>query len=182
MVTEGGAVVSWVDYKDLPSEVPTPKEIEELERYRRQRTKARFYADENFPQQAVVILRERGLDVLTAQEAGKRGHPDENQLALARKLHRVLLTCDPDFLDERRFPLHQSSALVVFKFGTLTRAEIVLAFRCLVPILYVPQFYDIWVKIHAKRDEWTQTMRYLDGNTSRERCRLRHGRLQCWVD
>jgi predicted nuclease of predicted toxin-antitoxin system len=51
-------------------------------------------------------VREVGLNIVTAQEAGKRGHPDENQLAEARRQGRILLSCDRDFLNDRRFPLN----------------------------------------------------------------------------
>lgn len=55
---------------------------------------ARFYADENFPQPAVLALRERGHDVLTALEAGQANLaiPDAEVLAFAHRLGRALLT------------------------------------------------------------------------------------------
>jgi hypothetical protein len=48
-------------------------------------------------------LRQCGLDVLTAHEAGRAAEPDPDQLAFATVEERVLVTLDPDFL-----ALHQS--------------------------------------------------------------------------
>jgi uncharacterized protein DUF5615 len=62
---------------------PTPKEIEQVERYAARRVKPRFYADENFPDRAVALLRKLGGPVKTVREVGLRGHPDENQAAYA---------------------------------------------------------------------------------------------------
>ncbi len=55
---------------------------------------ARFYANENFPRQAVHELRRLGHDVLTSLEAGNanRSVPDEEVLGFAAREHRVLLT------------------------------------------------------------------------------------------
>lgn len=41
--------------------------------------------------------------MLTVVEAKKSGHPDENHTAEALRLGRVLITCDRDYLNERRF-------------------------------------------------------------------------------
>ena len=43
-------------------------------------------------------LRQRGMAVLTAAEAGLLGASDEKHLALARTQGRVILTQDDDFL------------------------------------------------------------------------------------
>jgi hypothetical protein len=88
----------WVYTDDLPGPELSKKEEAALETYRRRKKKKlRFYTDEDFPQQAVEILREVGFNVLTAEEAGWRGHPDENHLAEAQKQGRILLTCDGAF-------------------------------------------------------------------------------------
>src|SRR5262249_57997191 len=53
-----------------------------------------LYADENFPQGAVVELRALGHDVLTALEAGQANQkiPDSAVLAYAISLGRAVLT------------------------------------------------------------------------------------------
>ena len=51
-------------------------------------------------------LRRRGIDVLTATEAGLLGALDEEYLAYAFSANRVVVTSDPDFLrlHQRRQP------------------------------------------------------------------------------
>jgi hypothetical protein len=53
---------------------------------------ARIYADEHFPRQVVQKLRSLGHDVLTVQEAGNAGLPDEEVLAFAISENRAVLT------------------------------------------------------------------------------------------
>ena len=53
----------------------------------------RLYADEDFTsKRAVEELRRLGHDVLTAQEDGRRAASDENLLARAHELGRVVVT------------------------------------------------------------------------------------------
>jgi hypothetical protein len=54
--------------------------------------------DQHFPAPASVGLRRHGVDVLTAQEAGRCGLPDPDQLTFATSNQRVLVTFDTDFL------------------------------------------------------------------------------------
>jgi predicted nuclease of predicted toxin-antitoxin system len=65
----------------------------------------RFFMDQHFPGPASRGLRRHRIDVLTAQEAGRCGLPDPEQLAFAAAEDRVLVTFDTDFL-----LLHQSGA------------------------------------------------------------------------
>lgn len=51
-----------------------------------------LYADEDFPFPAVVVLRQLGHDVLTAQEDGRMATPDPDILARAHALGRAVLT------------------------------------------------------------------------------------------
>lgn len=55
---------------------------------------AAFYANENFPRQAVAALRALGHDVLTTAESGNagRGIPDEDVLRFATGSGRAVLT------------------------------------------------------------------------------------------
>lgn len=59
--------------------------------------------DQQFPGPASQGLRRHGVDVLTAQEAGRCGLPDAGQLAFATAAERVLVTFDTDYL-----ALHQA--------------------------------------------------------------------------
>jgi predicted nuclease of predicted toxin-antitoxin system len=173
--------MTWTDIAQLvAANPPTPREIAEVYANIRRRAKARFYADENFPTRATHILRAMRARVRTAQEAHLLGRSDEDHLAYARREESILLTCDRDFLDERRFPLVHSPVLFVFDFGSGSEYEIRLAFRCLKTVLQMPQFFDKWWNIDAGRHGWTETVRHLNGGTSRHRYRLSAGKLQEW--
>lgn len=57
-----------------------------------------YYTDEHVSKAVVRGLRERGVDVLTAAEAGLLGASDEQHLDRARSEGRVVFTQDTDFL------------------------------------------------------------------------------------
>src|SRR2546422_3774579 len=98
--------MAWVDVtSSIHFNPPTKKEVEQVLDYRRRKARPRFYTDENFPNPAVDLLREMGGRVVTSQEAGNNRHPDENHAAYALRHGYVLLTCDRDYLNERKFPL-----------------------------------------------------------------------------
>src|SRR6266481_9472640 len=128
------------------------------------------------------MLRGLNADVLSVRETGQRGHPDENHAAEALRLGRILITCDHDYLNERRFPLIHCPALIVFDFGNGTVDEIKSTFACLGGPFTIPQFFDKWIKIHATRDGWIEHARHLNGTTARTRYRMYQGRMQEWVD
>jgi predicted nucleic acid-binding protein len=175
--------MSWVDASEAYGANPaTEKEIAQVIEYRRRRAKPRFYADENFPKIAAEILRLMGAKLVTAQEVRRRGHPDENHAAYALKHGYILVTCDRDYLDNRRFPLIHCPAIVVFDFRSGSAAEVRQAFICLWTAFKTPQFWDKWMKVAATPDSWTEQTRHLDGTTSRSRYRLHQGVFQEWID
>ena len=57
-----------------------------------------FYFDQHFPHAVANGLRQRGADVLTAQDVGRCGFADADQLQYAAQENRVLVTFDPDYL------------------------------------------------------------------------------------
>jgi hypothetical protein len=59
----------------------------------------RFYFDEHIPWAVAHGLRQRGVDVLTSQEAGQSGLPDADQLAFATVQGRVMMTHDPHYIE-----------------------------------------------------------------------------------
>ena len=175
--------MAWSNIEELvAADPPTDREVLAVRECIRRKAKPRFYADENFPNFATTVLLRRGANVLTVQDAKRERHPDENHSAEALRLHRVLITCDRDYLDERRFPLIHCPAIVVCDFGRNTADEILDTFDCLGGIFRAPQFYDKWSKIDAKRESWTEYSRVLDGTTSRHRYRVHRGRIQQWVN
>lgn len=62
-----------------------------------------YYMDQHYPGPVARTLRQRGIDVRTAQQAGRCGLIDADQLAFASSEERVMVTFDSDFL-----ALHQS--------------------------------------------------------------------------
>ncbi len=64
-----------------------------------------FYMDQHVPAAVSQGLRRHGVNVATAQEAGRCGLTDQEQLAFATAEERVLVTFDTDYL-----ALHQGGA------------------------------------------------------------------------
>lgn len=60
--------------------------------------KIRYQFDEHLPSVIAAELRRRGIDALTASEAGIRSKPDDEVLAFAHAEARVVVTSDQDFL------------------------------------------------------------------------------------
>lgn len=54
--------------------------------------------DQHFPGPVTRALARHGIDALTAQDAGRRGLPDPDQLAFAAVEDRVMMTFDTDYL------------------------------------------------------------------------------------
>jgi predicted nuclease of predicted toxin-antitoxin system len=175
--------VGWVNIVEVVrANPPTQKEIDQVIEYQRRNAKVSFYTDENFPSSATKLLRKMKARVTTAQDEGLKRHPDENHAAYALKHGLFLLTCDRDYLDERRFPLIHCPAIAVFAFGSGSVREINQSFVCLARAVTMPQFFDKWVKIDANPESWTEYSRHLDGTTSRSRYRVYRGIFQEWVD
>lgn len=57
-----------------------------------------YYFDQHMNPVVAVGLRRRGIDVLTAQDAGRCGYDDPDQLAFAAADGRVMFTFDVDYL------------------------------------------------------------------------------------
>ncbi len=62
----------------------------------------RFHLDENCTGAIATGLRRHGIDVTTTPEAGLLGASDEEQIAYAQPLGRVVFTQDGDFLGIHR--------------------------------------------------------------------------------
>jgi len=58
----------------------------------------RFFLDQHIPSAVAQGLKQRGIDALTAQDAGRCSLPDADQLEFAKQENRVLVSFDPDFL------------------------------------------------------------------------------------
>ncbi len=84
---------------------------------RRSKPKIRAYFDADIPSSVAERVRTKlRWDVVSAQEqADLRRRDDEFHYKNARKLRRILFTLGKDFLDDRRFPLHQSPGVFVLQ-------------------------------------------------------------------
>ena len=75
----------------------------------------RVYVDANVPAGIVGYMRTRlhwdALFVIEHDEL--RRAPDGEHYRLARQLRRTLITCDHDYLDDRRFPMAKSGGVLV---------------------------------------------------------------------
>lgn len=58
----------------------------------------RFLLDEHIASLVSHGLRQRGIDVLSVEEAGRGGLPDPEQFDFAAKEKRVIVTFDADYL------------------------------------------------------------------------------------
>jgi predicted nuclease of predicted toxin-antitoxin system len=75
----------------------------------------RVYADANVPAGVVSFMRGTlGWDVLfVIEHPDLRRARDDEHFRLARRLRRTLVTCDRDYLDDRRFPPGESAGVLV---------------------------------------------------------------------
>lgn len=75
----------------------------------------RVYADANIPAGLVAFMRDRlGWDVLFVLEQPElRRARDIEHFRLARQLRRTLVTCDRDYLDDRKFPPAEGAGVLV---------------------------------------------------------------------
>jgi hypothetical protein len=67
-----------------------------------------YYFDESVNRAICLGLRLRGVEVMTAQEDGRRATDDEEILTRATLLNRPLVTADQDFLAIAKARLEQS--------------------------------------------------------------------------
>ena len=77
----------------------------------------RIYADANVPAGLVGFMRSRlDWDVLfVIEDEELRRAPDVKHYRLAQQLQRTLITMDRDYLDDRRFPPHESGGVLVIQ-------------------------------------------------------------------
>jgi hypothetical protein len=64
----------------------------------------RLLVDNDVPAEIVTYLRGQKFRVKTVAELGRRTHPDESNVQLARRLRMVLLTNDADLWDDAKHP------------------------------------------------------------------------------
>jgi predicted nuclease of predicted toxin-antitoxin system len=100
----------------------------------------RFYFDQHVQAAVAGGLRQHGVDVLTAQKAGKCGTTDPEQLQFATDDQRVLVSFDSDYLTlaatglrhagiawclATKYSIGQLIRALLLVHGVLSRAEMV---------------------------------------------------------
>jgi hypothetical protein len=162
----------------------TDKETEEVLKFAKlKKCKAKSYSDGDFPARAVGRRRSIKIDVMTAKEARMTRRGGEHHLAFARKTCRILLTCDGDFLNLRRFPLIQSPKVVVCDFGTRTDTKIGGVLFPVARIADYPQRYGSHAQLHVRPNGgWREHVKCRDGEDLNERFRLYKGRVEVRQD
>src|SRR5260370_4036960 len=88
---------------------------EKREMYEAYKGKARFLVDESMGTAIAKYLSEKGYNTKCVGEEGLGGRSDEDVFAFAWKSERIIVTHDPDFLDDRRFPPHRNPRIVLVR-------------------------------------------------------------------
>jgi predicted nuclease of predicted toxin-antitoxin system len=99
-----------------PVVLPSQEEIDAFAREYKRR--ARFLVDESLGVGVALVLRQAGWNVRYVDDVGLAGHSDEDVFAFAHRDDRIILTHDTGFLDDRRFPPHRNSGIVVLPGGS----------------------------------------------------------------
>jgi predicted nuclease of predicted toxin-antitoxin system len=165
--------------------IPVITKDEEATFLRENKKKARFLVDQNVDTAVVHLLRKSGWNAQHATEVGLEGQPDENILGRAQRDDRILLTHDPDFLNDRVFPPHRNPGVVVLPGAQGNRRAVLAALRDVLPV--VGAFRELWraAKIGITEDgTWTVTSFDHDlGCFTKTRYRFpKNQRAEYWLD
>jgi len=147
--------------------------------------KARFHLDESVDPVVAEVLRDRGLNILTASEVGLRGHSDEDQLAAAKREDRILLTHDEDFLNDRRFSLDRNPGVVVLPGGSGSTDDLAEATNILFSL--IAPFRELWrgtkIRISAGGYISVRSRNHDSGRYEERRYRMtKNGPALIWID
>jgi predicted nuclease of predicted toxin-antitoxin system len=83
----------------------------------------RFLVDESMGEGVAKILRHEGYNAKYVSDVGLTGRSDEDVFATAWSEDRVLVTHDPDFLDDRLFPPHRNPGVLLIRPGSSGRGD-----------------------------------------------------------
>src|SRR5258707_4854380 len=96
---------------------------------------ARFLVDEDSDPELAGALSNLGYSSHSVKAAGLAGRPDEDVLAFAKREHRILMTNDRGFANERRFREHRNPGVVIVPAGSLDDEGVVTAIRSMLPVV-----------------------------------------------
>lgn len=162
-----------------------PASKAETAAFRRQfAKKARFLLDENLPVGIADGMRRLHWNAKTSTELGLKGRGDEDLFAIAHRKDRVLVTCDRDFLNERRFPPHRNPGVIVLHGGSGDVDGLVNGLLAVLPLVgnHRELFRGASIEVDA-RGVFTVTDRDYDtgARTSKRYRYTRHGNLEEWL-
>jgi len=115
------------------------------------RTKLRLLVDAQVHPEVADVLMKGGCNVLAAHGRVPSGAPDKTVFQLAAKQRRTLFTQDPDFWDDRRFPIGLGQGIIIVDAGPQETVRTVHAARLWWVILgrFLPGEYYRGLKIRA---------------------------------
>lgn len=134
-------------------ELPSDKKIRELnEEFR---GKAHFLVDESMGESIASGLQGEGYNTKYVGNVGLLGATDEDIFAYAWKENRVILSHDPDFLNDKRFPPNRNPGIVVIRPGSSGHDNRGLKV-CLIKMLFFARKHGSWFR-HKKFDHSSET-------------------------
>ena len=163
-------------------ELDSPTKSEERALDLQYRGKARFIIDESAGPGVAKILQRFGYNATFVGELGLCGHSDEDVFAAAWKEKRILITHDPDFLENRRFPPHRNPGIIVIRPGASGRDNRGLLI-CLSKAVVFAGFHATWFR--GKKMEFaSDELITIIGRAGRNRYRWPegNGRAMIWED
>jgi predicted nuclease of predicted toxin-antitoxin system len=170
--------VAWKRLSDI-----TKDEIAYAEKEFKQ--KGRFLVDENVLIDIAYYLRQAGWKAQHVTEVGLSGQPDEAIFAYAFRHSLMLITHDPHFLDNRRFPLHRNPGIIVMLGGSGDIVKIAKALNDMLEIIapYGKLYRGAKIEMHGE-GLLTISMHHADsGKVESHRYLLhKHGMPSMWVN
>jgi predicted nuclease of predicted toxin-antitoxin system len=141
------------------------------------RKKARFLVDESLGHAVARVLRDLSWNTVFGPDVGLARHADEDVFAYAWREHRILLTHDRGFLDDRRFPPHRNPGVVVLPGGSGPARGLVEGLRAVLSIIapYRKAFRRFKIEITEDGTWNTTNMTRVDDVVRRWRIRPSRG-------
>jgi predicted nuclease of predicted toxin-antitoxin system len=104
--------------------------------------KVRFFVDKSAGSDLANALRACGYDAKCSENEGPSSDKDEDVFLVAWKDRRVLVTCNPEFLDNHRFPPTANPGVIVLEGDSNRNDERVV--RCVVRALRLSANEAAW--------------------------------------
>lgn len=84
-----------------------------------------FYADECFPVPAVTYLKSLGFSIIHAYDKKFVQKSDKFHLGISKKLGRILITLDRDFIYYKQVSLKEYPGVIVISVGSATLPNVI---------------------------------------------------------